>query len=133
MVPRSDTAHPPLMKEADVLAAEDRLRRAMLASNVAELENLLAPELLFVTHMGQVISRGDDLDAHRAGMIQIASLEVRETQVRFAAENAVVLATVDISGTFAGNPASGRFRFLRVWALGSAGELRVIAGQASLL
>src|SRR5688572_25124610 len=62
VVPRSDTAHPLPMKEADVLAAEDRLRRAMLASNVAELENLLAPELLFVTHMGQVISREDDLD-----------------------------------------------------------------------
>lgn len=121
------------LSEEDVLNAEARLKQAMLDSNVPDLEQLLAPELLFVAHTGQVISRDDDLTAHRDHLIRISSLEMVEKQVRTHHQNATVLATVDIEGTFAGQPAAGRFRFLRVWARGPTGQLRVIAGQATLL
>jgi hypothetical protein len=121
------------LTEEDVLNAEARLKQAMRGSNVPELEQLLAPELLFVTHTGQVISRDDDLAAHRDHLIHISSLEMVETQVRIHRQNATVLATVDIEGTFAGQPAAGRFRFLRVWARRIDAQLHVIAGQATLI
>lgn len=127
-----DVAQPELTEE-HVLKVEARLKQAMLDSNVPELEQLLAPELIFITHTGQVISRADDLAAHRDHMIRISSLEMVETQVRTHRHNATVLATVDIEGTFAGQPAGGRFRFLRVWARRTDGQLHVIAGQATLI
>lgn len=121
------------LTEEEVLKVEARLKQAMLDSNVPELEQLLAPELLFIAHTGQVISRDDDLAAHRDRMIRISSLEMVETRVRTHRQNATVLATVDIEGTFAGQPAGGRFRFLRVWARRTDGQLQVIAGQATLV
>lgn len=121
------------MNEDEVLSAEARLRRAMLASDVPELERLLAPELLFVTHLGQLISRDDDLAAHRSQLIRISSLQLVENQVRLCGDTATVVATVDIDGTFADQPASGRFRFLRVWGRRDDGQLQVIAGNATLL
>ncbi|NJL02843.1 MAG: hypothetical protein HC910_20600 [Spirulinaceae cyanobacterium SM2_1_0] len=38
--------------EAEIMALEEHLRQAMPTSNVAELEILIAPELLFTTYRG---------------------------------------------------------------------------------
>jgi hypothetical protein len=39
--------------EAQILNAEDKLRTAMLSSDVNALDELLAPELVFTNHLGQ--------------------------------------------------------------------------------
>ncbi|MDK1044873.1 MAG: nuclear transport factor 2 family protein [Anaerolineales bacterium] len=40
--------------EAKILKYEERLRKAMLRSDVSALDQLLAPELIFTNHLGQV-------------------------------------------------------------------------------
>lgn len=54
---------------ARILAAEDRLRTAMLRSDVKVLDELLDPGLIFTNHVGQLLSKEDDLAAHTSGML----------------------------------------------------------------
>jgi hypothetical protein len=43
--------------QAQIVELEERLRQAMLHSDVAKLDALIAPELLFTNHLGQRISK----------------------------------------------------------------------------
>ncbi|MCL6484569.1 MAG: nuclear transport factor 2 family protein, partial [Janthinobacterium lividum] len=45
------------LTQAQVLDAEERLRLAMLASDVAALNILLADQLLFTNHLGHLLSK----------------------------------------------------------------------------
>ena len=46
-----------LTVESQISDAEDRLRSAMLSSNVGVLSELLAPALIFTNHLGQLQGR----------------------------------------------------------------------------
>lgn len=115
----------------DLPTLERRLRDAMLASDVHELEALLSPELLFTNHLGHVMTRDDDLEAHRTGFAQIEALEILETRTVLAGTSAVVSAHVRLRGSFGGVHAEAEMRFTRVWAREADGHRRVIAGHAS--
>lgn len=52
------------LNEAQVLNAEERLRLAMMDSDVAQLTLLLADDLLFTNHLGHLLSKQADLAAH---------------------------------------------------------------------
>jgi hypothetical protein len=43
--------------ETRILALEEQLRIAMLGSDVGALDRLLAPELIFTNHLGQLLSK----------------------------------------------------------------------------
>jgi hypothetical protein len=42
--------------QAQIIELEQRLRQAMLGSDIVELDALIAPELLFTNHLGQISS-----------------------------------------------------------------------------
>lgn len=101
--------------EAQIEEAEQQLRIAMLNSDVAVLDRLLASDLIFTNHLGHVLGKVDDLAAHRSGALKIAALEPSDLQIRFRGEVAIVTVRVQLCGTYLENPASGDFRFTRVW------------------
>ena len=119
--------------EAQVREAEDRLKRAMLGSQVEELDRLLDPELDFTNHLGMVLGKEDDLEAHRSGIVEISALEISDRRIRILGDSAVVTVRVELSGSYQGTPASGTFRFTRVWARADDGEWRVVAGHSSVV
>lgn len=121
------------MNEAEVIAAEERLKEAMVDSNLRLLDQLLSPTLVFCSHRGQITGKKEDLAAHRSGMIQIEALSFSDRVIRLLGSCAVVAVTVHITGTFGGTPATGAFRFLRVWARAENRQLQVEAGQATLI
>lgn len=45
--------------QAQIVEMEDRLRQAMLRSDVSVLDELIASELIFTNHFGQVIGKKD--------------------------------------------------------------------------
>ena len=47
-----------------IIELEERLRLAMLNSDVATLDELISPNLLFTNHLGVLVSKEDDLSAH---------------------------------------------------------------------
>lgn len=44
-----------------IIEFEERLRLAMLNSDVAELDELISSDLLFTNHIGVLISKEDDI------------------------------------------------------------------------
>jgi ketosteroid isomerase-like protein len=101
--------HSPL--QAQIVEAEDQLRTAMLNSDVAALNELLAPDLIFTDHLGQLLGKDDDLVAYRSGVLKVASLEPSELHIRALGDAAVVSVRMQLSGTYEGAPANGDFRF----------------------
>ena len=115
-----------------LLESEAALRRAQLASDVAELERLLDDELVFTGPDGGLYSKADDLDAHRAGEIRITRLEASDERVQRFGEIAIVIVRMDMSGTFRGEAFSGPFRYTRIWRARANGW-RIVAGHVSAI
>jgi ketosteroid isomerase-like protein len=123
----------PQNHEAQILDAEDRLRAAMLASDIDALNDLLSPDLIFTNHLGQLLGKEDDLASHRSGLLRIEKLQPSQQHLRMYENVAIVSVRMQISGAYDGHPANGDFRFTRVWALSTQGAWQVIAAHATLV
>ena len=118
---------------AQIVELEEQLRSAMLESNVAALEELLAEDLFFTNHLGHLQGKTDDLAAHRSGVLTITSLEPSELRVRVLGGVALVSVRMSLTGTYAGAPANGDFRFTRVWANIGREKWQIVAAHSSLI
>lgn len=116
--------------EAQIVDVEDRLKGAMLKSDVGTLEQLLAPDLIFTNFLGHLQSKEDDIAAYKSGMLKVRDLQVSERQLRFCGDVGIVSVRTKLSGTYDGVPADGDFRFTRVWALSPDRTWRVVAAHA---
>lgn len=119
--------------ELHIAELEERLRQAMLASNVADLDTLIAPEILFTSHLGQLVSKQQDLDMHGARTLKLTKLALSDQRIQCHGEFAVVSVQMHLVGSYEGNPVDERIRYTRVWAVSSAGSLQIVAGHASVV
>lgn len=120
------------INENEIIKAEEKLREAMASSNVDVLNELLSPDLIFTNHLGQVISKSNDLEGHKKGDLKIEELKLSEQQIKFVDKLAIVSVLAKISGSYKGSPANGDFRFTRVWA-NKNGSWQVVAGHSSIV
>jgi ketosteroid isomerase-like protein len=118
---------------ASIQAAEEQLKLAMLTADVPALDRLLAPELLFTNHLGQLLTKEDDLAAHRSGILKVAELSSSDQHIQIRGNVAIVSVRVQLSGTYDERPANGHFRFTRVWALASSITWRVVAAHSTVI
>ena len=117
--------------EAEIIDCETQLRSAQLTSNVAQLNELIADDLLFVDQSGQFATKEMDLEAHRSGALRLSQSELKEQHIRcLNAVSAVAIVKIALVGTYAGNGFSGEFRYTRVWQKGAQGW-QIIAGHIS--
>jgi ketosteroid isomerase-like protein len=100
----------------EILHVEAQLRQAMLTSDVQALNLLLHDDLLFTSHLGMLLRKQDDLDAHASGVVKMTEIELIEPIVRFAGETAIVAVKVRLKGFSQDTPFSGEFRYTRVWS-----------------
>jgi ketosteroid isomerase-like protein len=120
--------------EAAIAGCEERLQRAMTESDVAVLDELIAPDLMFTNHMGQVVSKEDDLGAHREGLLKIDGMMPSERRIVALSDDvAVVSVLMRISGSYMGTPVGGAFRYTRVWKKSESGKWRIVAGHSSVV
>ena len=119
--------------ETQILEAEERLRLAMLGSDAEALDELLAPELIFTNHLGQILSKQDDLTAHRSGTLEIRELIPSDRRIQLTRDVAIVSVRVHLSGSYGGIESSGDFRFTRVWQRGDRGTWQVWAAHSSII
>lgn len=110
--------------------SETALRAAMLANDVEALDALLDDDLVFTVPTGQVISKEDDLAAHRAKLLRLDTLDVIE--IRASAVDEMILTTTRaaLAGRFDGAAFTGTFAYTRLWRRTGA-HWRVVAGHAS--
>lgn len=117
------------MKE--IQECEERLRAAMLTCDIDALDDLLADDLVFVTHTGQTIGKADDLDAPRRGAIVLTRLDFRKQDFHDMGNVVVTIALAEIAGEAGGMLFEDVVTYLRVWRRGSDGRWQVAAGQAT--
>lgn len=116
-----------------IVAMEERLRQAMLSSNTAELDKLLSSELIFTNHFGTVVSKQDDINLHASGDLDIKELQLSDQKIKLVNDAAVVTTQADIIGSYQGMPATGSFRFTRVWSRTTELHWQVVVGHACLI
>jgi ketosteroid isomerase-like protein len=108
--------------ETQIRESETRLYAAMSASNVAELDALIADDLMFSGPTGELATKAMDLELHRTGGTQFHELVPKALEVRVLSEDvALASAHIFLGGTYLGNTFAGDFRYMRVWRRGETG------------
>ncbi len=119
------------MNQARVIEYEEMVRSAMLSNNVELLEELLSDELIFVNHLGQWLSKEQDINAHRSKSLDIAGIEVLEQEVKLFQELAVTITKIALNGALAtGESIGGEYSYTRVWK-DVEGKLKVVSCHCS--
>lgn len=119
--------------ERQIINAEERLRRAMLDADLVTLDELVAADLMFTNHVGQLLGKDDDLELHRCGILKFHTLEPSEMVIKATADCAVVSVRMKLACTFGGAPFAGEFRYTRIWRRSSPGVWQVAAGHFSAI
>ncbi|MBD1997038.1 nuclear transport factor 2 family protein [Leptolyngbya sp. FACHB-541] len=110
---------------------EEKLQQAMLTSNVAVLDELIADDLVWTMHTGFVSNKQSDLDAHRSGIFQFTKLEISDRQFHpYSSDCVVVTLKAEIGGVLNGQAFSETYRFTRVW-MQRQNRWQIIAGHVS--
>ena len=110
--------------------AEAELRAAMLANDVEALDALLDDDLVFTVPTGQIISKTDDLAAHRARLLRLDTLDVLDMRACAIDEMILTTTRATLAGHFDGTAFCGKFAYTRLWRRSGA-SWRVVAGHAS--
>ena len=94
---------------------EEMLKQAMLQSDISALDTLLADDLIFTNHLGHIMTKEDDIEAHKSNILKISEITLSEQKIRTYGAIAIVTVKAHIVGAFAGKKSENNFRFTRVW------------------
>jgi len=117
--------------ERQIARAEECLRLAMLASDPDALDRLIASELIFTNHLGQLFGKAEDLQLHRSGLLTFRAIEWSERQLSISPLLAVVSARFKLAGVHQGAPFDADLRYTRIWKLMAPDVWQVVAGHSS--
>ncbi len=110
---------------------ENRLKEAMLSSNIEELDLLLSDDLIFTDQTGTLYSKQDDINAHKSGFVSIQSIDCSEHKIYVTQNTAIVSVLMEISGIFGGNQITGKLRFTRTWYQVEQDKWQIIAAHST--
>ncbi len=118
--------------DAEIVALEARIRAAHRAADVPALDALVSADLLFTGPDERLVTKAEDLAAHRAGFVCFRVHEPEELRVRRVGDGMAVSAllarlVIDVGAT----RVEGVFRYTRVWAREADGDWRVVGGHVS--
>lgn len=102
--------------EIEIQDNEERLKIAMLQSDASVLNELLADDLIFTNHPGHIVTKQDDLEAHKSKIIKINEISLTEQEVRIYKKVAIVTVKAHIKGMYNLQESDNIFRFTRVWS-----------------
>lgn len=117
--------------ENEIRVLEERLRRAMEQSDVAELDRLLADDLLFTDQSGRVNNKRHDLDMHRSGMLHLDEVTLLASEIRLLRDAAVVVLRTRIRGRAGDQSVDQEFAYTRIWRKDGDGAWRIAVVHGS--
>lgn len=121
-----------MAQEKQLIQLEEDLRTAMIKSDVGKLKALLADDCIYVSHVGEVLDRDQDIALLETGRLKIKDIEFADRVIRCMPTCGVVSVEAKVSGSVEGKKFSGRFRYTRVWT-SKAGPWQVVSAQATPL
>lgn len=116
----------------ELIALEERLRLAMLHSDLDELNELLDEALLFVGPDTRLYTKADDLESHRTGALSLNAMTHGPLTIEATAESAVVTVVSTLEGISQGQPFAGEFRYIRFWRR-LVDQWKIVGGSACML
>lgn len=102
----------------------------MLSNDADALEDLLDDDLVFTAPDGQVLSKSDDLSAHRDKLLRLDRLDLRETRAQTIDKMILTTTKATLIGWFGAMPIVGTFAYTRLWRRSGA-RWRIVAGHAA--
>lgn len=99
----------------EILKLEEKIVDAIVRSDVEILDQLLHDELVFVNHLGMIVSKKDDLAPHISGELKITAIGISDQNIRFFADTAVVTVSKTINGSYLKQEFETHVKFTRVW------------------
>lgn len=115
-----------------IIELEEKLRQAMIASDVEILNNLIDDSLVFIAPDGNIATKQMDLDAHKNKIQKISDLTPSEQKIELHDAFAVVSVKMELVGTFAESSISGTYRYLRIWENKNNGW-KIVAGSVTAI
>ncbi|TKH46794.1 nuclear transport factor 2 family protein [Paenibacillus sp. FSL R10-2782] len=102
------------MQKNHIIESEEKLRKAMLSSDVKVLDELIYDDLIFVNHFGQMLDKEADLEAHRSGVLHFTDIQVLDQKVILLDDTAVTVTRVSLRGTVGNEPIEDEMCYTRV-------------------
>jgi hypothetical protein len=100
--------------EQELITLSQDKWRWMAERNVEALDKLFADEAVFV-HMGGTMSKGQELDVIKGGMIQYKDTQIQEVSVRFVGTTAILLNRIRLVAVVGGNEVVNPFNVTEVY------------------
>jgi Domain of unknown function (DUF4440) len=114
-------------------AAERQLQAAQLASDVTVLDELLDDDLLFTGPDGSLLSKEDDLKAHRSGWQKLRQLDELDLRVRVVGSTGVTWVLMALAGSIGPDSFDGRVRYTRTWTHDAETGWKILTAQATFV
>ena len=114
----------------EIEGLEQNWRQALLASNLREIDPLLATHYLVVPANGTLETKADLIALRRTGTIHLSELNLSDLKVRVYGDTAVVTSRAEVAGTNGGTDISGHYRYTRVYNRRN-GSWRIVSFEAS--
>lgn len=120
-------------RERLLRAAERRLQRAQLHSDVAALDALIDDRLIFTGPDCRLYSKQDDLTVHRERRQVMTKVEEQDLRVIMAGPVGVTCFLGWLEGSLEGEPFAAQLRYTRTWWYSDDRGWQLLAGHASVV
>ncbi len=110
---------------------EDAWRNAVLKSNVAAIDALLADDYMAITPSGTLQTRDQELANLRSGQTHLNSLNISDRKVRFYGSTALVTSLAQVEGTSGERDISGSYRYSHVYVRDARGKWKIVSFEAN--
>ena len=110
---------------------EDAWRDAVLKSNTARMEGLLADDYLAITASGTLQTKEQALANLRAGRTRFTSLDISDRKVRFYGTTALVTSVAEVHGSTGDGDLAGSFRYTHVYVRNAQGAWKIVSFEAN--
>lgn len=120
------------MADDPIRLVEDQLRDAMLAGDVSALDRLIDDDLMFVSHLGRVVGKAEDLEMHRTKRLRITSMTPSDRRIQRLGDTTVVSVQMHTTAIVEGVNVEETFRYTRVWNR-RPGGWKIVSGQMTIV